>query len=136
MFTVNETTVMRVAIQGQGFTLTTRLSEYVGKRLAYCLAHGDAAIARVAVRLSDSNGSRGGPDKRCCIEVHLKNAPALVIEDIEADLYLAIDRAAERVGRALARQLARNRDFARGPSETPRHGAQAAPADAREAASQ
>lgn len=136
MFTINETTAMRVAIQSEGFTLTARLSEYVGKRLAYSLAHGDAAITRVSVGLSDVNGSRGAPDKRCFIEVHMKNAPALAIEDIEADLYLAIDRAAERAGRTLARRLARRRDRAEDRFATPRDDAQAAPPDARETTSQ
>lgn len=108
---------MQVDIQSQGFTLTERLSEYVMKRLAYGLSHGEGAIGRVIVRLSDINGPRGGADKRCLIELRLKNAPSVVVEDIEADLYVAIDRAAERVGRALGRSLARRREFARGMPE-------------------
>lgn len=110
---------MRVEIQSQGFELTNRLSEYVTKRLAYALAHGDESILRVSVRLSDINGERGMPDKRCYIEVQLKNAPAVVIEDIEADLYLAIDRAGERAGRTLIRRLARRRELAFGLVEAP-----------------
>lgn len=110
---------MRLEIQSQGFELTARLSEYVTKRLAYGLARGDDAILRVSVRLSDINGTRGAPDKRCYIEVQLKNAPAVVIEDIEADLYLAIDRAGERAGRTLIRRLARRRELARGVAEAP-----------------
>ena len=66
------------------------------------------------MRLSDINGPRGGLDKRCLIEARLKHAPALVIEDIEADLYLAIDRATARTGRAMERSLARQREFAPG----------------------
>jgi len=63
------------------------------------------------VRLSDINGPRGGLDKRCGIEIRLKGASAVAIEDTEADLYVAIDRAAERAGRTLDRRLARQRDF-------------------------
>ena len=37
---------------------------------------------------------------------------AVVIEDTEADLYVAIDRAADRAGRTLERRLARQREFA------------------------
>jgi ribosome-associated translation inhibitor RaiA len=65
------------------------------------------------VQLSDINGPRGGIDKRCQIEVQLKGTPNVVIEDVEADLYAAIDRAAERVGRTVARRLSRQRAFAR-----------------------
>lgn len=102
---------MQMDIQSQGFTLTDGLRDYLKKRLAYALNHGGEYITRVTVRLSDINGPRGGADKRCFIEVRIKQQPAVVIEDTEADLYVAIDRAAERVGRTLARRLARQREF-------------------------
>ncbi len=35
-----------------------------------------------------------------------------MIEDTEADLYVAIDRATERAGRAIVRRLERRREFA------------------------
>jgi ribosomal subunit interface protein len=110
---------MQIDIQSQGFTLTDGLRDYVMKRLAYGLNHGDQSITRVVVRLSDINGPRGGADKRCFIEVRLKGAPTVVIEDLEGDLYLAIDRAAERAGRALARCIARGRRFAPRLAEAP-----------------
>lgn len=101
---------MQMDIQSQGFTLTDSLRDYLKKRLAYALNHGDEYISRVTVRLSDINGPRGGADKRCFIEVRLKKQPAVVIEDTEADLYVSIDRATERAGRTLARRLARQRE--------------------------
>ena len=103
---------MHIDIHTHGFTLTSGLRDYVEKRLAYALSHGNDSITRLTVRLSDINGPRGGDDKRCLIEARLKQAPAVVIEDVEADLYVAIDRAAERAGRTLARRLARGREFA------------------------
>lgn len=118
MFSPVKETVVQMDIQSQGFPLTDGLRDYLMKRLAYGLNHGDEYITRVTVRLSDINGPRGGADKRCLIEVRLKSAPAVVIEDTEADLYVAIDRAAERAGRTLARRLARQREFAPGlPTE-------------------
>jgi len=62
------------------------------------------------VRLSDINGPRGGNDKRCRIKVPLAGRQDVVIEDTEADLYVAIDRAADRTERALARRLERLRE--------------------------
>lgn len=109
---------MQMDIQSQGFTLTDSLRDYLMKRLAYALNHGGEYISRVTVRLSDINGPRGGADKRCFIEVRLKQQPAVVIEDTEADLYVAIDRAAERAGRTLTRRLARQREFAPGKAES------------------
>jgi len=101
---------MQMDIQSQGFTLTDSLRDYIIKRLAYALNHGGEYISRVTVRLSDINGPRGGTDKRCFIEVRIKQKSAVVIEDTEADLYVAIDRAAERAGRTLTRRLARQRE--------------------------
>lgn len=103
---------MQLDIQCRGFDLTDSLRDYAKKRLAYNLNCGDSHIARVIVRLSDINGPRGGKDKRCHLELRLKGLPEVVIEDTEADLYVAIDRAAERAGRALLRCLARQREFA------------------------
>jgi putative sigma-54 modulation protein len=109
---------MQMDIQSQGFHLSDAIRDYVMNQLAHTLNHGDAAITRVVVRLSDINGPRGGDDKRCLIEVRLKAAGAVVIEDTEANLYFAIDRATERAGRTLARRLGRLREFAPGmPTE-------------------
>jgi ribosomal subunit interface protein len=105
---------MQMDIQCRGFELTDGLRDYAHKRLAYSLNHGDAHIGRVVVRLSDINGPRGGEDKRCHIEVRLKGLPEVVIEDTQADLYVAIDRAVERAGRTLARRLARSQRDAPG----------------------
>lgn len=110
--TLHTETVMQMDIQCRGFDLTDGLRDYARKRLAYSLNCGDGYIGRVIVRLSDINGPRGGKDKRCHIEVCLKGLPEVVIEDTEVDLYVAIDRAAERAGRALARSLDRQREFA------------------------
>lgn len=62
---------MQMDIQSQGFTLTDSLSDYLKKRLAYALNHGDEYISRVTVRLSDINGPQIrkvwiGPIKTTC----------------------------------------------------------------------
>lgn len=102
---------MNLQIHTQNFTLTEGLRDHVASRLAFALNHGRDIVARVVVRLSDVNGPRGGVDKCCGIEVRLKGASTLVVEDTQADLYVAIDRASERIGRTLDRRLARQRDF-------------------------
>jgi putative sigma-54 modulation protein len=102
---------MNLKIQAQGLALTDGLRQHVAMRLAYALNYGRDIVTRIVVRLSDVNGPRGGEDKCCDIEVRLKGAPALIVEDIQSDLYVAIDRATGRVGHALDRHLARRRDF-------------------------
>jgi ribosome-associated translation inhibitor RaiA len=60
--------------------------------------HKDTAVA---------DGPRGGSDKRCHLRVVLAGLPAVVVEGTEGDLYVAIDRAADRAGRTLVRKIER-----------------------------
>ena len=100
---------MHIAIQSHGLVLTDGLRAYVRRRLRTSV--GWALTRRLAVWLSDINGLRGGRDKRCKIQISLDHGKTVVIENTEEDLYVAIDRAADRADRALARQLARRRAF-------------------------
>lgn len=102
---------MQIQIHSENFYLTNGLHGYIVKRLAYALSHGRDRVSRIVVRLSDVNGPRGGVDKRCGIEVRLKGDCAIAIDDTQADLYVAIDRAAERTRRTLDRRIARRQRF-------------------------
>lgn len=100
---------MHIQIHASNFDLTAGLRERISRRLAFALKHGRDVVSRIVVRLSDINGPRGGTDKRCGIEVRLKGARAITVAETETDLYVAIDRAAERTGHTLARRMARRR---------------------------
>lgn len=102
--------------------MTHALAEHVRRRLAFVLARHSDRIQRVGVRIGDENGPRGGVDKFCRIRVHLQDAPVAVIEDVAVDLYAAIDRAAERVGRVVAKRLDRTHPI----RDAARHGARPA----------
>ncbi len=60
---------------------------------------------RVVVRPGDENGPQGGVDKFCRVRVYLFDAPVAVVEDIGLNLYAVIDRATDRVGRAVVKHL-------------------------------
>jgi len=109
---------MQIDIQSRNFPLTNTLRGHVERRLGFALSANDEHIQRIVVRLSDINGPRGGSDKCCHIQVILPHLSDVVIEDIETDIYAAIDRAADRAGRTVRRRLARHRDRAR--SSAPR----------------
>lgn len=104
---------MHVEIQSQGFDLTGGLKDYTARRLAFGLGRSARHIVRVCVQLADINGPRGGIDKRCRIRVRLEPSREVVVEDTQSDMYTAIDRAAERAGRSVARSL-RHRRAVRG----------------------
>lgn len=98
---------MRTDIKGSGFPITTALMDYTERRMRFALTRSSDRIVRVAVLVGDSNGPRGGEDKFCRIQIHLKRAPQVLIEDIGAELYAVIDRAAERAGRNVAKRVDR-----------------------------
>ena len=98
---------MRIEIKGSGFPITTALMDHTERRLRFALTRSSDRIVRVAVMMGDSNGPRGGEDKFCRIQVRLKRAPQVLIEDIGAELYAVIDRAAERAGRNVAKRVDR-----------------------------
>lgn len=89
--------------------MTHALADHVRRRLGFALRHYSDRMQRVSVRLGDENGPRGGVDKFCRIHVHLIGAPAALAEDVGADLYAAIDRAADRIGGVVGRHLDRTR---------------------------
>ena len=108
---------MQIDIQSRGLALTDARREYTERRLQFALARVGDRVRRVTVRLFDVNGPRGGIDKRCTIQVMLNGLADVVIEDTEADLYVAIDRAANRIGRTVVRSLARQSVRPDGPRD-------------------
>jgi len=101
---------MQIYIQARGFDLSAGLREHVERRIHFALDWANQHVRKVSIRLSDLNGPRGGEDKCCSIQVAVLGAADVLIEDIEPDLYVAIDRATDRAGRTLARQVARQRE--------------------------
>ena len=104
---------MEIDIQARNFSLTDALRTHVRRRLGFALARTADHIQRVVVRLSDINGPRGGANTCCHVQVVLRHLPEVVIQDTEADLYVAIYRALDRAGRTVARRLARQRELGR-----------------------
>ena len=104
---------MQIDIQALDFPLTEALRSHAERRLRSALTCCGEHIRRVAMRLSDVNGPRGGADKRCRLQVVLAGLPDVVVEDTEGDLYVAIDRATDRAGRTLVRKIDRRQTLLR-----------------------
>ncbi len=102
---------MKANIQSRGFTLTKALQSYVELRLNFSIDYASNYIQRIRVTLSDINGPRGGEDKRCQLVLTFAGMPTVVINDIDTNLYVAIDRAVERASNAVARQLERKHSY-------------------------
>ena len=98
---------MQITIHTRNFDLTDALGSHTERRLRFALTSADSYVRRIVVRLSDINGPKGGDDKRCHVQVMLAGLPDVVVEDIQADLYFAIDRAADRAARTVMRKISR-----------------------------
>ncbi len=105
---------MRLDIRAQGFDLTPALRDHAERRLAFALLRFRDRLTGVTVRLADDNGPRGGVDKRCVLRVRLAGMRVTVITERAVDVYAAIDRAADRAGRIVARRLQRRHDAVSG----------------------
>ena len=105
---------MQILTQARGFDLSAGLREHVERRLRFALDWAHYQVSGISVLLSDINGPRGGADKRCRIRVTVAGMTEVVIDDVEADLYIAIDRVVDRAGRTLARRVARQREHQHG----------------------
>lgn len=104
---------MQIDIVARSFPLTDAMRAYVKRRLGFSLSMRDSQIKCVVVRLSDTNGPRGGRDKCCRIQVIVPGHDDIVVQDTESDLYAAIDRATDRVSRTVTRRLDRHRNITR-----------------------
>jgi putative sigma-54 modulation protein len=111
--------IVQIDIQARGFKLTEGLRAQAERRVRFALGSASARVRRVVIRLSDENGPRGGVDKRCTIRAALPGVPPVVIEQEEVDLYVAIDRAADRAGRAVSRRLEQTSAGRRDSRSTP-----------------
>jgi len=104
---------MRIEIQARNFSTTQAMRAYIERRVGFALGTCYRHVMRILVRLSDINGPRGGNDKRCHLEVILPGQAPVVVEDTEADLYVAINRATSRARSAVMRRLGRRRNIKR-----------------------
>jgi putative sigma-54 modulation protein len=100
---------MRLGIIARGIALSEAIRQYARRRLGTALGRYRMAFESVQVRLTDVNGPRGGVDKHCVVEIRGPSLAPIVVRERDANLHAAIDRAAGRVDRTVARRLARNR---------------------------
>lgn len=101
---------MRIEIHTGKFSLTHQLREHIERRILFALSWAHHNLDKVTLRIDDINGPKGGVDKSCRIQIPIAGGKPVVIEEVQSDLHIAIDRAIERAGRALSRQLARKRE--------------------------
>lgn len=86
--------------------VTRAVARLARRRLEFALGRFGSRVHTLTVRVTDLNGPRGGVDKKCLIAIRLRSPRrVIVIEDVDADATVAINRAAERAARTVARAI-------------------------------
>lgn len=102
--------MVKVRIRERNFDVSDELRAYTERKLGFELARFGARVARVVVRFSEQDDGEVRPDRRCHIDVGLRSRSARV-EEAHADLFVAVDRATERLIRSVVRVLEREREW-------------------------
>ena len=92
-----------------GETIDDEDRVYIARKLGMKLGKFGSSIERITVRLSDTNGPKGGRDQRCQIKVVLSGLPSVVVNEMDSTLPCTIDRAVDAIAIAVRRRVQRRR---------------------------
>jgi putative sigma-54 modulation protein len=100
---------MMVTVQCADVPVTPGIREWAERRVRFALGRFAGQVRCVRVRVSDQNGPRGGPDQRCVMVAPVARLGSVAAEVTDTDLYRAVSRAADRLGRRVRALLDRER---------------------------
>jgi ribosomal subunit interface protein len=101
---------MEVEIRSQKHHVDEETETLVERRMNFALEQFNSWITHVQVHLEDVNGPRKGVDKQCRILVNIKGGKTIKVEDMDVDMIAAVNRAADRVGQVVSREIDRRRE--------------------------
>lgn len=101
---------MQIAIHLSDADLAGAVHSYVERRLRFALSRFGGRVGHVTVRMS----ADGPASSRCRTEAELLPFGHVAVEEIDSDLFAAIDRATGRIGRLFSRKLERTREGSTG----------------------
>ncbi len=107
---------MRVRLRTVHVAVRPEMRKELDHRIEAVLARHERRIEAAEVSIVDLNGPRGGPDKQCRLRVKLHPRGRLYLQETDADVSVAVDRALERLVTALTRVVERRRDLRRARS--------------------
>lgn len=84
-----------------------QLRDLAIQRVQFVMRRLSWLVPRTKVQFADTNGPRGGVDKRCQVELKTDGAGTVVITAVARDWRTALDRALGRASRVLLRSWRR-----------------------------
>ncbi len=107
---------MQLDVRCYGIDSSEAINQRALRLMEFRLARFSTEVVAVTIRLSDTNGPRGGEDKRCRILVRMVDGNLLAVEELGVDVHAVFARAARRVVHSVGRHLAKpNRTRLREP---------------------
>lgn len=98
---------MKVSVHVKNLDDAGNLKEQVVRSLGFAMDRFEGRLSEIVVSLSDTNGPRGGPDKRCRIRARLATGLVISIEESGIDPIAAVNIGAKRLAYRVGRKLER-----------------------------
>ena len=102
---------MKVLIQSSQVELNKAIEAHIQRKLKLALSRMEAYISTISIKLSDvvkEPDVEGGKEilaTRCHLQILIVNLSVIEVEDIQTDLYCAIDRVIQKASRTMTRKL-------------------------------
>ncbi len=107
---------MKLRLVQKGVLLDPGLRRFISDRVSAILRRLEPQVRWVRILLEDTNGPRGGLDKRCVVSTGGDTLETRVVEVRAVELRAAISSALRRSARSVIRALERERDGFAGPA--------------------
>ncbi len=98
---------MRVEIRATNVDLTDALQTYVERRVLFTLSRFSGTLRPISVRISKITEDTRLPSYECEVRTMLLREKCVVVIEEDRNLFAAVDRAVDRTGRTVERDLER-----------------------------
>ena len=102
---------MQLNVRTLNLDASQTLDQYANERMKALLGFVADRVESIDIRLEDDHGSRHGRQLRCNVRVHIAGAGTVMVDQVDTDIYRAIDEAGRRVKRAVRRRVKRSQVF-------------------------
>jgi putative sigma-54 modulation protein len=96
---------LKILTTGRGVEIDSTIDAHIRSRINFALCRFSGRVKSVSVFLTDNDGPRGERSRLCRILVQFQGLPTVAVEQIDFDIFAAVERAAERAGRTVAIRL-------------------------------
>ena len=100
---------MRITIYSTNVELNDALREYIERRVRFVFTRYSPRVNQISVSVENAHRPAGGFDACCKISVKLISTEVVEIEVHNADIRSAVARAVDKIGSAVKRKFAQQR---------------------------